>query len=136
MSTIVEIAALLFLFKVMTGAVKAKHRRVELKAAKAEYEANRNLENEVDETIPRWMQEQRRERYRERQRQLLMRYPEAIVAGPDLPYYRQVEQEEKEKKIPFKEDFRENWKWWLLSVGMFLGMWALVSLAKALWASL
>lgn len=87
--------------------------RSEHKAAEAEYEAQRRLENQVDETEPKWMQEQKRERHRQRQHQLLMRYPQALVEPPDSRYFRLVEQERRDGKIPFRESIRDSWKWWL-----------------------
>ena len=135
LSNIVEFAAWIIVWKTIFDAVQGRRRRIECKAAKAEYEDSHTLEDKIDETQPKWMQERTRESRRERQRQLLMRYPEALVARPHSRYYRQVEQEARDEKTPFKENLRENWKWWLLSAGMALGGYMLIQLVKVLWAS-
>ncbi len=128
LSHIVEVAAWLIVWKTIFEAVQGRRRHIEHKAAKAEYEDSHRLEDEVDHTLPKWMQEQRREQHRERQRQLLVRYPEAFVAQPASRYYRQAEQEQSDEKTPFKENLKENW--WLLAAGMTLGGYMLIQLVN------
>ena len=133
--TIVEVAAWAFIWKTAYDVGANRRRRLEHKAVIAEYEDRQNLANEVDESQPRWMQEQTRERQLERRRQLLMRYPQVLIDRPDWRYYRQVQEAEKAEKVPFKESLKENWEWWLGATIGVLGWLAIHYIPKLLWAS-
>jgi len=108
---------------------KSRRERVEREAVNAEYNDYTD-----DRTLSELQRERARERHTERQRKLLVRYPQYLIPGPDWRYFRQAEEEEKAAKGSFNQRLKENWKWWVLAVLMlFVGY--LINLGlRATWA--
>ena len=99
----------------------------------AEYQDTISAEYSIDEGQAEWQQTRERERHRERRRQLLMRYPQMLVYPPAGKYFAQAEEEDRAKNPPFRERLKTDWKWWLYSVVLFLVVYTLAQVVKAVW---
>ena len=117
-STIVELAAAWIIIGRLVGKLislsrEDRRRRIEKAAVTAEYNDLVNAEYSVDETLPERDYQRQRALHRERQSQLLMRYPQYLIPSPDSHrYLKDAEEVDKADRL--------TWKEWLLYVGIGL----------------